>query len=71
MVENLGELDLLVLLVELNMLFHFVGVLEIMKSWGGLSIQNCKSATFSSHLWHLFDLGMSQIDCRLVALLIW
>ena len=39
-VERLEELEELVALVELELLFYFVGILETMKSWDGLSIED-------------------------------
>ena len=54
-------------LVELELLVHFVGILETMKNWGGLSIQDymcwsmgCNLMVFSLYLWHWLDLSMSQ-----------
>ena len=56
-----------------------VWILETMKSWDDLFIQDYKygnkgysSTSFPSHLRHWLDLGMNlgQIDCRHVALLI-
>lgn len=43
MVANgLKELDEMVVLVELELLLHSVGILETMKSWNSLSIQDCQ-----------------------------
>ena len=39
MAERLEEFEELVALVELELLFHSVGILKTMKTWGGLSIQ--------------------------------
>ena len=65
--ERLEELGELVALVELELLVHSVEILETMKNWGGLSIQDymCwstgyNSIVFSLHLWHWLDLDMSQ-----------
>ena len=38
--ERLEELEELVALVELELLVHSVGILETMKNWDGLSIQD-------------------------------
>lgn len=53
------EFEKLVALVKLELLVHSVGILETMKNWGGLSIQDymccsmgCNSMVFSLHLWH-------------------
>ena len=66
-VERLEELEEFVALVELELLVHSVGILEIMKNWGGLSIQGymcwsmgCNLKVFSLHLWHWLHLGMSH-----------
>ena len=40
--ERLEELKELVALVELELLVHFVGVHETMKSWDSLSTQGCE-----------------------------
>ena len=63
--ERLEDFEEFVALVEL--LVHSVGILETMKNWGGLSIQDymcwsmgCNSMVFSLHLWHWLDLDMSQ-----------
>lgn len=43
MVANgLKELDEMVVLVELELLLHSVGILKTMKSWNSLSIQDCQ-----------------------------
>ena len=43
MVANgLKELDEMVVLVELELLLHSVGILKTMKSWNSLSIQVCQ-----------------------------
>lgn len=70
--ERLEELDELAILVELELLFHYVGIFKAIKNYNVIFIQDyknrskcCNSTTFSSHLWHWLDLGMnhSQIDC--------
>ena len=55
--ERLEELEEFVALVELELLVHFVGILETMKNLGGLSIQDymcwsmdCNLMIFSLHL---------------------
>ena len=65
--ERLEDFEELVALVELELLVHFVGILEIMKNWDGLSIQSymcwsmgCNLMVFSLHLWHWLDLSMSH-----------
>ena len=75
-VERLEGLNELVILVELELLFYFIGILEIIKSWDGLFVQDykywskgCNSTTFPSYLWYLLYLDMNKIGCRLVALL--
>lgn len=42
--KKFGELDELVVLVlvELELLFHSIGIRKTMKSWNGLFIQDCK-----------------------------
>ena len=78
-VESLEKLDELIALVELEPLSCSLGILETMKSWDDLFIQDYKyrnkgysSTSFPSHLRHWLDLCMNlgQIDCRHVALLI-
>ena len=61
------RLEELVALVELELLVDSVGILEIMKNLGSLSIQGyiCWSMgynlmAFSLHLWHWLDLSMSH-----------
>ena len=61
--ERLEDFEEFVALVEL--LVHSVGILETMKNWGGLSIQDymcwsmgCNLMVFSLHLWHWLDLSM-------------
>ena len=65
--ERLEDFEELVALVELELLVHSVGILETMKNWGGLSIQDymcwsmgCNLMAFSLHQWHWLDLSMSQ-----------
>ena len=41
-VKRLEELNELVALIELELLFYFVRILETMKSWDGLSIQDSR-----------------------------
>ena len=56
-VERLEELEELVTLVELKLLFYFIGILENMKSCDGLSIQDyrywSKSCNLTAFLLHL------------------
>ena len=65
--ERLEDFEEFVALVELELLVHSVGILETMKNWGGLFIQDymcwsmgCNLMAFSLHLWHWLDLGMSH-----------
>ena len=65
--KRLEEFEEWVALVELELLVHSVGILETMKTWGGLSIQDymywsmgCNLMAFSLHLWHWLDQSMSQ-----------
>ena len=64
--ERLEDFEELIALVELELLVHSVGILETMKNWGGLSIQDymcwsmgCNLIAFSLHQWHWLDLSMS------------
>ena len=59
--ERLEEFEKLVALVELELeqQVHSVEILETMKNWGSLSIQDymcwsmgCNLMVFSLHLWH-------------------
>ena len=65
--ERLEEFEELVVLVELELLVHSVGILETMKNLGSISIQGymcwsmgCNLMVFSLHIWHWLDLSMSH-----------
>ena len=65
--ERLEELEESVALVELELLVHYVRILETMKNWGDISIQgymcwsmDCNFMVFSLHLWHWLHLDMSH-----------
>ena len=65
--ERLEKFEELIALVKLELLVHFVEILEIIKNWGGLYIQGymywsmgCNLMVFSLHLWHWLDLSMSH-----------
>ena len=67
MAKRLEELEEFVILVELELLVHFVGTCETMKNLDGLSIQDymcwskgCSLMAFSLHLWHWLDVGISH-----------